>query len=252
VTTWAALAIFGAGIIAGAMNVIVGAGSLVTFPTLLALGYPPVLANVSNNVGLTPGNFSGVVTYRKELEGQRNRLLRLGSMSLLGGITGAVLLLALPEKVFASIVPLLIAFAACLMAVQPRLKAWMQARSEGERHGGITLMVGVFLSGVYGGYFGAAQGVLLMALMAVFLDDSLQKLNGVKNGLAFIVNGVAALVFISTTSIAWPVTALIAAGTLIGGLIGGHWGRLIPDRVLRWCIVVVGLSVAVILEFGLL
>jgi uncharacterized membrane protein YfcA len=242
-----ALAIFAAGLVAGTMNVIVGAGSLITFPTLLALGYPPVLANVSNNVGLVPGNVSATVAYRRELVGQRRRLVRIGSASMLGGLVGAVLLLALPGSVFKAAVPVLIALASVLMAIQPRLSAGLERRGNRPAYGGWVLLVGVFLTGVYGGYFGAAQGVILIALLAIFIDDDLQRLNGTKNALALIVNAVAGLLFIATTHIAWSVAGLIAAGSIIGGQFGGRFGRGLPTPVLRGCIVIVGLGVAIAL-----
>jgi uncharacterized membrane protein YfcA len=241
----AALAIFAAGVAAGTVNVIVGSGSLITFPTLLALGYPPVLANVSNTVGLTPGNISANVAYRRELIGQRTRLVQLGAASLLGALSGATLLLALPHSVFKAAVPVLVALAALLMAFQPRMRAGLDRRDRQQAHGGVELLVGVFLTGVYGGYFGAAQGVILIALLAIFIEDDLQRLNGTKNALVLIVNGVAGIVFITTTQISWSVAGLIAAGSIIGGQVGGRYGRRMPAAVLRWVIVVVGLGVAV-------
>ena len=240
-----ALAIFAAGLAAGTVNVIVGSGSLITFPTLLALGYPPVLANVSNTVGLAPGNASGVVAYRRELVGQRRRLVQLGSASVVGALVGAALLLALPNTVFKAAVPALIALASVLMAVQPRIRSGLEARGPLRTHGGAPLIFGVFLTGIYGGYFGAAQGVILIALMAIFIDDDLQRLNGTKNVLALTANGVAALFFIASTHIAWPVAGLVAAGSIIGGQVGGRYGRRIPADVLRWVIVLGGLGVAV-------
>ena len=244
---WAALAIFAAGLAAGTVNVIVGSGSLITFPTLLALGYPPVLANVSNNVGLVPGAASAVVAYRRELGGQRTRIVKLGSASLTGGVTGAVLLLALPASAFKAAVPALVLLATVLMAVQPRVSRWLATRGDRHIHGGLPLLAGVFLTGVYGGYFGAAQGVILMALLAIFIDDELQRLNGTKNALALIVNGVAAVVFLLVTHVDWAVVVLIAAGSTIGGQLGGHYGRRLPAEILRACIVVVGLGVAIAL-----
>jgi uncharacterized protein len=240
-----ALAIFAAGLAAGTVNVIVGSGSLITFPTLLALGYPPVLANVSNTVGLVPGSVSAVVAYRRELVGQRTRVLQLGGASLLGGLSGAILLLSLPGSVFKAAVPALIAVAALLMAAQPRISAGLERRGSRRLHGGAGLLAGVFLTGVYGGYFGAAQGVILIALLAIFIDDDLQRLNGTKNVLALIVNAVAGLLFIATTHISWSVAGLIAAGSIIGGQVGGRYGRRLPAPLLRWVIVVVGLGVAV-------
>jgi hypothetical protein len=242
---WAALAIFAAGLGAGTINVIVGSGSLITFPTLLALGYAPVLANVSNTVGLVPGNASATVAYRRELGGQRSRLVQLGSASVLGALVGAALLLNLPHSVFKAAVPALIALAALLMALQPRIRAGIESRSAGREHGGAGLLVGVFLTGIYGGYFGAAQGVILIALLAVFIEDDLQRLNGTKNVLAFTANAVAAVFFVATTHVSWSVAGLIAAGSIIGGQIGGRFGRRLPTSVLRWVIVVVGLGVAV-------
>ncbi len=241
---WAALAIFAAGLAAGTVNVIVGSGSLITFPTLLALGYAPVLANVSNTVGLVPGNASATVAYRRELVGQRRRLIQLGAASVAGSLVGAALLLSLPHSVFKAAVPALIAVAAVLMAVQPWMRARLEQRGRPAEHGGAGLLGGVFLTGVYGGYFGAAQGVILIALLAIFIDDDLQRLNGTKNVLAFTANAVAALVFVVTTHISWSVAGLIAVGSIIGGQVGGRYGRRLPAPVLRWVIVVVGLGVA--------
>jgi uncharacterized protein len=241
----AALAIFAAGLAAGTVNVIVGSGSLITFPTLLALGYPPVLANVSNTVGLVPGSVSATAAYRNELGGQRRRLLRLGPLSLAGAVAGAVLLLALPHSVFKAAVPVLIAVAAALMALQPRISAFLQNRSRQHTHGGAGLSIGVFATAVYGGYFGAAQGVILIALLAIFIDDDLQRLNGTKNTLALVTNAVAGILFVATTDVSWSVAALIAGGSVIGGQVGGHFGRRLPAPVLRWIVVVVGLAVAI-------
>jgi len=244
---WTALAIFAAGLAAGTVNVIVGAGSLITFPLLLALGYPPVLANVANNVGLVPGNVSGSIAYRPELAGQRGRVARLGGASVAGAITGAVLLLTLPGTVFRTAVPVLILVASVLMAVQPRLTRLLEERGDRQLHGGTVLLVGVFLTAVYGGYFGAAQGVILITLLAIFIDDGLQRLNATKNVLVTLVNLVAALVFVLFSHVLWSVAALIGAGTVIGGQVGARVGRRLPAPVFRWTIVVVGVVVAVVL-----
>ncbi len=241
----AALAIFTAGLAAGTVNVIVGSGSLITFPTLLALGYPPVLANVSNTVGLVPGSVSATVAYRRELAGQRHRLVQLAWASLVGGLAGAVLLLALPHSVFKAAVPVLIGLAVVLMALQPTVSARLDRRGPRQAHGGVPLVVGVLLTGIYGGYFGAAQGVILIALLAVFIDDDLQRLNGTKNVLALTVNAVSGLFFVMTTHIVWTVAGLIAAGSILGGQLGGRYGRRIPAPVLRWVVVVAGAGVAV-------
>jgi uncharacterized membrane protein YfcA len=185
------------------------------------------------------------VAYRRELVGQRHRLIKLGSAGLLGGLVGAVLLLGLPHSVFKAAVPVLIALAAVLMAIQPRMSQRLEQRGPRQAHGGVALLGGVFLTGIYGGYFGAAQGVILIALLAIFIDDDLQRLNGTKNALALIVNAVAGVFFIATTPISWSVAGLIAAGSIIGGQIGGRVGRRLPAPVLRWTVVTVGLGVAV-------
>ena len=246
-----ALIIIGAAALAGALNVLVGGGSLITYPTLLALGYPPVLANVSNNLGLIPGNAAGVLAYRPLLAGHRSQWLALVPASLLGGLSGAILLLALPAKLFAAVVPLLIALASVLMALQPRLRAWIDRRHPQRQDTTLPLLAGVYLTGLYGGYFGAAQGVLLLALMAVGLDENLQRLNGFKNALVLIVNATAALIFIGFTHVDWLVAALIAVGTAAGGWLGGRYGRRIQEPLLRRTIVITGLVVAVVLALRL-
>jgi len=242
-----ALAVFGAGLAAGTINTIVGSGSLVTFPTLLALGYPAVLANVTNTVGIVPGSLSGAVAYRRELKGQKRRLLVLGSASLAGGLLGSGLLLALPGSVFRRIVPALILLACLLVVVQPRLSRWLAEHREHREHGGASLWATVFATGIYGGYFGAAQGVILIALLATFLTDELNRLNATKNVLALIANGTAALLFISVSHVAWAVAGFLAVGAILGGQLGGLIGRRLPPALLRVVIVCVGVTVAVLL-----
>src|SRR5665213_671639 len=227
-----ALAIVGVGLVAGTINTIVGSGSLITFPTLLAFGFSPIVANVSNTVGLTPGSLSGAIAYRRGLRGQRPRLLVLGTASVTGGVTGAVLLLALPGSVFRHVVPVLILVACVLVAIQPRLSRRLADRTKPPLHGGAPLFVSVFATGVYGGYFGAAQGVILMSLLGIFLDDQLQRLNAAKNVLALCANGTSALVFICVTHIAWEAALLVAAGSIVGGQIGGAFGRRVPAPLL--------------------
>ena len=168
-----ALLVLGAGFLAGTINTIVGSGSLITFPTLLAIGYSPVVANVSNTVGITFGSMSGAVGYRRELGGQRRRATVLGTASLVGGITGGVLLLTLPSSVFDDVVPVLILLAVVLVILQPRLSRLVaERRSRVVEHGGVELWIGIFLTGVYGGYFGAAQGVILLSLLGIFIADT--------------------------------------------------------------------------------
>ncbi len=273
----------------------VGSGTLITFPTLLAFGYPPVLANVSNNVGLVPGGTSGVYGYRAELKGQRRRLIRLGTASLCGGLVGAILLLVLPAGAFKAIVPVLIGIALVMVVFQPRLSKWVASReraraaragepdgggadgdgadgdgadgdgADGDGAGGAAavgvvapvsqdaalqlggpvLWVLVFLSGVYGGYFGAAQGVLLLGLMGVAFTDSIQRINAVKNVLAGLVNGIAAVVFVIATHVDWGVAGLIAAGAILGGQLGARVGRKLPPWGLRVLIICVGIAALV-------
>lgn len=239
-----------AGLAAGTVNTIIGSGSLVTFPTLLAVGYPPVLANVSNTVGLVFGGVSGAVGYRAELAGQGPRLRRLGVASAAGGLTGAVALLVLPGAVFDAVVPVLVLVASVLVLFQPRLAARFAARPGRGQPGGPALFVGVFLTGIYGGYFGAAQGVILVAILGTFLSDGLQRLNATKNVLAVIVNLVAALLFVAVTDVAWAAAGLIAVGSIAGGQLGATVGRRIPGPVLRWIIVIGGTAVAIRLFLG--
>jgi uncharacterized protein len=240
------LAVLAAGAAAGAINAVVGMGTLVTFPVLLALGYPPVVANVSNTVGLVPGSFSGAYAYRKDLAGHGPLLLRLAIAAALGGLTGGVLLLCLPPGTFRAIVPALIGLALVLVVVQPRLARALAGRhDEDGRRAGALLLLGVFGAGTYGGYFGAAQGVLLVGLLGVLLSTDLQWINGVKNVLAGLVNGVAAALFLALGTVAWQPALLIAVGSMVGGLIGGRWGRRLPPMVLRGVIVVVGLAALV-------
>jgi uncharacterized membrane protein YfcA len=250
VTPFEAVVIAAAGLAAGAINTIVGSGSLITFPTLLAFGYPPVVANVSNTLGLAPGSFSGVVGYRRELVGQRARIIRYGAAGAAGGLTGGLILLAAPESAFEAVVPYLILLACALMAFQPRLARYMAARRGMEAGHPAALTLAVFLTGIYGGYFGAAQGVILMALLAIFLTDDLQRLNGLKNWIAGLVNGVAALLFVLVAPVDYGVAALLAVGSIVGGQVGATVGRRLPAPVLRATVVTVGLIVAIRMLVG--
>lgn len=240
------VAILLAGVAAGTINTVVGSGTLITFPTLLAFGVPPVTANVSNSIGLVPGNITGAWGYRRELSGQRLRILRLGAASLLGGVAGAVLLLVLPAGAFETIVPALILLGVLLVIAGPRLSRWVARRAEERGEGGRLfawwVWPAVLVTGVYGGYFGAAQGVLLMAVMGIGIAEPLQRLNGLKNVLATIVNGVAAVVFIFVAEVNWLVVLLIGVGSVLGGLLGASVGRRLPPLALRVTIVVVGVA----------
>jgi uncharacterized membrane protein YfcA len=249
VTPVEALFVFVAGVGAGTINTIVGSGTLITFPTLLAVGYPPVLANVSNTVGLVPGSVSGALGYRRELEGQLSRLARLGVASALGGITGALLLLKLPESAFKAIVPVLIGLGCVLVVAQPWISRHVPPRDSAPSHGSALVWALVYLAGVYGGYFGAAQGVLLIAILSLGLAESLQRINAAKNVLAGLVNGVAAAVFIVVSDVAWAAAGVIAAGSILGGIIGASVGRRLPAPVLRGVVALVGVVAIVKLVF---
>jgi uncharacterized membrane protein YfcA len=237
-----ALAITGAGAVAGAINTVVGSGSLVTFPTLVALGYPPVTANVSNTVGLVPGSVSGAIGYRRELRGQWRRCAILGVGTATGAIAGGILLLELPASVFDTVVPVLILLACGLMAIQPA------PHPHGGRRNRLAAgVVGTLLTGIYGGYFGAAQGIILLAVLRLCFDDDLQRLNGVKNVLAGLANGVAAVYFIVVADVAWGAALLIAAGSIAGAQIGARYGRRLPQEALRRIVIAAGVTVAVLL-----
>ncbi len=244
-TDWAAAALVGAaGLAAGTINTVVGSGTLITFPVLLALGVPPVTANVTNTIGLVPGSFSGAWGYRRELAGQRERLIRLGSASLIGGIAGALLLLVLPPDVFQAVVPVLIVLALAAVVAQPWLGRRFVAEDRPSPAGAHPLLLWslVLLIGVYGGYFGAAQGVLLIAVMGMLLDTDLQRVNGIKNVLAGLVNGVAGVIFVVLADPDWTYVAIIAVSSALGGQFGGQIGRRLPPMLLRGLIVVVGVA----------
>jgi hypothetical protein len=240
-----ALAIFASGVVAGTVNTIVGSGTLITFPVLIGFGINPVVANVSNTIGLVPGSFSGAFGYRRELAGQRSHAMRLGVVSACGGITGAVLLLALPAAAFKTVVPAFIALALMVVIFQPWLEltvpAWQQRSARHEP----WLLGSLFAIGVYGGYFGAAQGILLLAVLSVALGESLQRVNGLKNVLAMLTNLAAGIVFATAAHVDWLVVLLIACGSTIGGQLGARVGRRLPSVALRALIVLVGVSAIV-------
>ena len=248
-----------AGFGAGAINALVGSGTLITFPTLVALGYPPVTSTMSNAIGLVAGSASGTWGYRAELRGQWDRLRWQIPASLTGAVLGAFLLLHLPEKVFAEVVPVLLVLALVLVVIGPRIQSWARRRAEvgvppacggaGRSAEHITparmaaLVVGTFAVGVYGGYFTAAQGILLVGIMGALLPESVQRMNAAKNLLTLLVNVVAAVGYtlVAFDRISWPVAGLIAAGSLVGGSLGARYGRRLSPNALRGTIVVVGL-----------
>jgi len=240
-----------AGFAAGAINALVGSGTLITFPTLVALGYPPVTATMSNAVGLVAGSVSGTWGYRSELSGQWNRLRWQLPASLAGAVLGAFLLLHLPEEVFADVVPVLLVLALVLVVIGSRIQSWARRRAEvaGRPPEHITparmavLVLGTFAVGVYGGYFTAAQGILLVGMMGALLPESVQRMNAAKNLMTLVVNVVAAVSYslVAFHRISWLVAGLIAAGSLVGGWVGARYGRRLSGNALRATIVVVGL-----------
>jgi uncharacterized protein len=240
-----------AGFAAGAINALVGSGTLITFPTLVALGYAPVTATMSNAVGLVAGGVSATWGYRAELEGQWDRLRWQIPASLAGAAVGAYLLLHLPETVFIEVVPVLLVLALVLVVVGPRIQSWARRRAEAQGHSAehvssarmALLVVGTFAVGVYGGYFTAAQGILLVGVMGALLPESMQRMNAAKNLLALVVNIVAAVGYtlVAADRISWSVAVIIAVSSLVGGVVGAKYGRRLSPNALRTTIVVVGL-----------
>jgi uncharacterized protein len=221
---------------------VVGSGTLITFPILLAFHYAPVTANVSNTIGLVPGSASGAFGYRRELAGQRRRAVPLVSCSITGGVVGAVLLLTLPASAFKDIVPFFIAIALVLIVFQKRINSLLGDRRRAAHEGlNPAAAIGSFFAGIYGGYFGAAQGILLMAIYGLTIDDELQRLNAVKIIAAGAVNLVSGIVFVFAAHVAWGPACLIAGGSVLGGVLGARYGRTLPPDALRALIVLVGI-----------
>lgn len=245
-------AILGAGFIAGIINVVAGAGTLITFPTLLALGVPPVVANVSNTVGLVPASITGAYGFRRELSGQWRSVILMAVFSAIGGVIGGLLVLILPAASFSTVVPYLLVIAAILAAVQPRVARFVR-RNASESAGAATrpitfgLILGVLATGVYGGYFGAAQGVVLLAILGILWSTDMHRANGAKNVLAGVANVVSATIFISSGTVDWMIALLIGVGSAAGGWVGARIGRRLPAPILRSILVVVALVAAVVL-----
>ncbi len=249
-TVLEALAILAAGVAAGTINAVVGSGTLITFPVLIGLGWAPVVANVSNNIGLVPGSITSVIGYRREIEGQRDHVVSLGPFTVVGALAGAALLLVLPASAFKAIVPAFIAAAVILVLLQPRINNALAHRRRPQAEKRAALRAATLGAGVYGGYFGAAQGVLLMALFGVALPQDLQRSNALKNLLAGGANLVAGVVFVFAADVDWGVAGLIAAGSMVGGYLGARYGRRLSQERLRALIVVIGVAAIVRLVLG--
>lgn len=246
-----AVVILCAAVGAGVINVVAGAGTLITFPTLLALGFPPVVANISNTVGLVPASITGAYGYRRELKGRWRSVLIMVIFSAIGGVTGGLLLLSLPATAFSVVVPFLLLLAAVLSAVQPRLASFIRGRSaepeDGPHRVGLVLVLGVLATGIYGGYFGAAQGVVLLALLGILWTPDLNVANGAKNVLAGVANIVSAVLFIGSGELDWRIVGLVGIGSAAGGLLGARIGRKLPAPVLRTILIIVATVAAVVL-----
>ncbi len=237
------MAIVGAGVGAGIANAIVGSGTLITFPTLLAFGYAPVTANVTNTMGLVPGNITSMIGYRPEMAGQRDRAFRLGFASIIGATGGAILLLVLPASAFRAVVPAFIGLGVFAILTGPYVSKWLAKRNlvASEASGGLWTFLGVVLCGVYGGYFGAGQGLLFIAVLGIALADTIHRLNALRNMLAGLANTIAAVVFIFSAHIAWAAAGLLAIGSIAGGWVGVHIGRRLPPVFYRAVIAAVGI-----------
>lgn len=249
-TPWDALLVAGSGLVAGALNAVAGGGTLVAFPALLATGMSARMANIVSTIGLVPGYAGGSVAYRRELEGQGSRVRALSITSLAGGVAGAVILLLTSDAAFDAVVPFLILGSCLLLAVQPRLGAWV-ARRQGEHRGGheITWVVqtGVFVSAVYGSYFGAGLGVMLLAVLGILLDEGLQRLNALKGLLSLVINAIAVVVFVASGEVAWWFTVILAVSAWFGGTGGVAIARRLSPTLLRGTVIVLGVGVAVAL-----
>ena len=241
--------VFLAAIAAGFINAIAGGGTLVTFPVLLAIGIPPVIANVTNTVALVPGTIGGMWSQRKDFHSQYRRLLKLLPVAILGGIGGGLLILNTSEQAFRSIIPYLILMATLLLAAQVRIKNWVASRLghiHKEIHNPVVMISLVFLAAIYGGYFGAGLGVILMAVLGMVIDDSLTRLNFLKQALGFAINLSAAIYFAFSGKVNWGIAFVMMFGFILGGLTGGKLATKIKPELLRWIVVAAGLIAATI------
>lgn len=241
--------IFLAGIAGGAVNALAGGGTLITFPILTAVGIPPVSANVTNTVALVPGYIGGMLGQADDLRGQRRRLLILIPVGILGGLAGGLLLLATSERLFRQLIPYLILLASGLLAIQEPVKKWLAQRNASKGHTKISefwIVVPIFFASVYGGYFGAGLSVILLAVMGLVIDDSLTRINGLKQAVAFATNMAAAMLFIFSGQVIWLAAGVMAVGALGGGALGGRLAGRIKPSTLRRTVVIIGVAVAMI------
>jgi len=237
-----------AAVAAGLINALAGGGSLITFPTLMAVGIPPVMANVTNTVALCPGYLGATLAQKKDLHGQQKRIQLLLPSAVIGGIIGGILLLNSSDQVFDRLIPFLILLAAALLAFQDTLRSWLQRR-QGDENGHIPEIFAVLpiaLASIYGGYFGAGLGVIELAILGLFLKDNLTRLNALKQLLSLVVNVAASWFFLFSNQVYWSAAIVIAIGSLIGGLLGGKLARIISPSYLRWTVVILSIITATV------
>jgi uncharacterized membrane protein YfcA len=233
---------------AGLVNALAGGGTLISFPALIALGVPDVAANITNTVALCPGYLGGALAQREDLRGQQRRLWLLVPAGIIGGIAGSFFLLFASEQVFHILVPFLILAAAMLLAVQDRVREWILKQSHkdpGKEDRRAVLPVG--LAAVYGGYFGAGMSVIVLAVLGLFLDDTLPRLNALKQCISLSVNVAAAVFFLFSGLIIWPLALVMATGALAGGAVGGRIAGRVNPELLRWTVVVISTVVGIVL-----
>jgi uncharacterized protein len=238
-----------AAVAAGAINALAGGGTLITFPMLLAIGIPPIAANVTNTVALCPGFMGGILAQFKDLSGQKRRFWIFLSVSALGGVIGSILLLCTGERAFMTMVPFLIFLASCLIAIQGLIRKWLMQRSLRLKTGSqseVWAIVLIGLAAIYGGYFGVAMSVVVLSLLGLMINDTLTRLNAIKQTVAFGANGAAAVLFIFSGKVVWPLALVMAAGALIGGTLGGRLAGHIKPDTLRWTVVSIGIVLAII------
>ncbi len=237
-----------AAVAAGLINALAGGGSLITFPTLMAVGIPPVMANVTNTVALCPGYLGATLAQKKDLHGQQKRIQLLLPSAVIGGIIGGILLLNSSDKVFERLIPFLILLAAALLAFQDTLRSWLQRR-QGDKKGNIPeiwAVLPIALASIYGGYFGAGLGVIELAILGLFLKDNLTRLNALKQLLSLVVNVAASWFFLFSNQVDWSAAIVVAIGSLIGGLLGGKLARIISPSYLRWTVVILSIITATV------
>lgn len=236
--------------LAGAVNAVAGGGSLISFPTLLAVGYPALTANVTNTVALCPGYVGGTIGYRAELTGQRQRVVTLSVISVVGALAGSALLLVSSPELFERIVPYLILLGCALLAAQDRLAGLVRRRgghvAPGDGWMRWAPLLGLqFVAAVYGAYFGAGLGIMMLAILGIFIADALQRLNALKGAMSLVINVVGAVYFALFAEVVWLAVAVMAVASLVGGRVGVAMARRLNDRALRWLVIVFGVGVAI-------